>query len=218
MIERQIIGQKTREEQIEKFVNSFFGNLNCSKIDIQRTPLGERITVHSAKPGIIVGRRGANIKELTHLLKRRFSLENPQVEVVEVENPDLDASTVAKSLVLSFERFGAKRFKALAYRALENTMKAGARGVEIVISGRGVPGERAKSWRFSAGYLKKSGDISERFVDRCYENCNLKSGTIGIKVSILKPDVPLPDDIKIKRDSPDESDVGEVKNADSEKK
>lgn len=200
MIEKQIVAQKLKEKEIEEFIFSFLGKLSCSHINMQRTPLGEKITVYTSKPGLMVGRKGANIKNLTEILKTKFNMENPQLEVAEIQSPYLDAASVVRLLISGFERFGPKRFKAMAYTALENTMKAGARGIEIVISGRGVPGERAKSWRFSAGYLKKSGDISESFMDRCYEYSNLRSGTVGIKVSILHPDVALPDEIKIKEE------------------
>jgi len=195
MIERKIVAQKLKEKEIETFVFSFLGRESCSRIKMQRTPLGEKITIYTSRPGLIVGRKGGNIKKITETLKTRFNMENPQLEVAEVENPNLDAASISRALINSLQRFGAKRFKALAYRALENTMKAGAKGIEVVIGGRGVPGERAKTWRFTAGYLKKSGDISENFMDRSYEACNLRSGTIGIKVSILHPDVVLPDDI-----------------------
>ncbi|MBI5391724.1 30S ribosomal protein S3 [Candidatus Woesearchaeota archaeon] len=200
MIERQIINQRLKEKQIEEFVFSFLGRQSCSHIHIQRTPLGEKIIVQTAKPGLIVGKKGANIKSLTNTLRTKFHMENPQIEVEEIRNPYLDAASVARNLMSGFERFGPKRFKAMAYRAFEDTMKAGAVGIEIVISGRGVPGERAKSWRFSAGYLKKSGDISESFMDRAAEACNLRSGTVGVKVSILHPDVVLPDDIIYKEE------------------
>ena len=198
MIERQIVAQKLKVKQIEDFVFSFLGKLSCSHIKMQRTPLGEKISVHTSRPGLIVGKKGANIKILTDKLKTQFNMENPQLEVIEIQDPYIDAASVARSLISGFERFGAKRFKAMAYHALETSMRAGVRGIEIVISGRGVPGERAKSWRFSAGYLKKSGDISANYMDRCNESCNLRSGTVGIKVSILPPSVVLPDDVTFK--------------------
>src|SRR3989344_777901 len=150
MIEKQIVSQKMKEKQIEEYVFLFLGKVSCSHIKMQRTPLGEKISVYTSKPGLIVGRKGANIKILTEKLKTKFNMENPQLEVVEIQDPYLDASSVARVLISGFERFGTKRFKAMAYHALENSMKAGAKGIEIVIAGRGVPGERAKSWRFSA--------------------------------------------------------------------
>src|SRR3989338_7466561 len=164
MIERQIVAQKMREKEIENFVFSVFGRQSCSHIKMQRTPLGEKVSVYTSKPGLIVGKKGANIKKVTDLLKTKFNLENPQIEVVEIENPYLDSASVARNIANGFERFGPKRFKAMAYKALEDTMNAGAKGIEIVISGRGVPGERAKTWRFSSGYLKKSGDVSENYM------------------------------------------------------
>ena len=145
MIERQIVAQKIKEKEIEEFVFSYFGKISCSHIMMQRTPLGEKISVYTSRPGLIVGKKGANIKKITDLLKTKFNMENPQLEVVEITNPFIDAASVARSLISGFDRFGPKRFKAMAYRALSDALKAGARGIEIVIGGRGVPGERAKS-------------------------------------------------------------------------
>ncbi|HLC86144.1 MAG TPA: 30S ribosomal protein S3 [Candidatus Nanoarchaeia archaeon] len=214
MIERQIVAQKVREKQIEEYIFSIFGRQNCSHVKMQRTPLGEKISVYTSKPGLIVGKRGTNIKKVTDMLKTKFKMENPELEVVEIENPYLDAASVARNLINGFERFGPKRFKAMAYKALEDSIRAGAKGIEIVISGRGVPGERAKSWRFLSGYLKKSGDISESFMDRANEACNLRSGTVGIKVSILHPDVMLPDSITLRQEKKQEVQASEEKKED----
>ncbi len=198
MIERQIVAQKFNRHQIEEFIFSHLGKLSCSHLDLQRTPLGERVIVYTTRPGLIVGRKGANIKALTILLKEKFKMENPQIEVAEVVNAALDSVSVCKNIVSTFERFGPKRFKAIAYRALDELMKSGAKGAEIVVSGRGIPGVRAKKWRFFAGYLKKSGEIAQSHVDKAYEACYLKSGTIGIKVSILHPETILPDSVKLR--------------------
>ncbi len=210
MIEKQVVAQKLKEKEIEEAVFSSLGKLSCSHIKMQRTPLGEKISVFTSRPGLIVGKKGANIKMLTEMLKTKFNMENPQLEVVEIENPLIDAASVVRSLISGFDRFGPKRFKAMAYRAIEEALRSGAKGIEIVIGGRGVPGERAKSWRFSAGYLKKSGDISENFMDRAYESANLRSGTIGIKVSILHPDVVLPDDIDFKDEKKQVEEIKQV--------
>lgn len=198
MIERQIVAQKIKEREIQEFILNYLGSLSCSYIKMQRTPLGERIIVYTSKPGLIVGKKGANIKILTRILKEKYAMDNPQIEVGEIPNPNLDAASVAKNIVSGLLRFGTKKFKVLAYKALDNVIKSGALGAEIVVSGRGLPGERAKSWRFKAGYLKKSGDIAESFTDKSIEASNLRSGTVGVKVSILHPDIVLPDFIKIK--------------------
>src|SRR3989344_6099841 len=72
---------------------------------------------------------------------------------------------------------------------------------EIVIGGRGVPSSRARSWRFLAGHLKKSGDISENHMKRAIAVAHLKSGSVGVKVSILTADIKLPDDIRFASDN-----------------
>src|SRR3989338_3044030 len=82
----------------------------------------------------------------------------------------------------------------VGYKTLQSIINAGALGAEIKISGK-LPSKRAKSWRFSAGYLKKSGDISENFVKKCIGAAKLKAGTIGVQVSIMTPDIVLPDRI-----------------------
>ncbi len=198
MIERQVVQQRMKEKQVEEFITNFLAKASFSHLEFQRTPLGEKISIYTSRPGLVVGRRGSNIQELTNLLKEKFGLENPQIEVVEIENPNLSPHAVANRIVMLFQRFGPKRFKSIGYRVLEDIMKAGALGAEIVISGRGVPSTRAKSWRFKAGYLKKSGEISQSFVKRAFASADLPTGTIGIKVSILTPDVKLPDKITIK--------------------
>ena len=211
MIERQIVAQKMKRKQIEEYVFSYLGKLSCSKLDIQRTPLGDRVLIYSSKPGLVVGKKGESIKGLTIALKEIFNMDNPQIEVVDVENPDLDAVSMVKNMIGTFERFGPKRFKAIAYKALERIMKAGAVGAELVISGRGVPGERAKTWRFTAGYLCKSGDIAENYVDKADDSCYLRSGAVGIKVSILHPEIKLPDTINFKKIKVEEIIVEEKK-------
>ena len=125
-------------------------------------------------------------------------MENPQIEVAEINEVNLDPASVAQRIASYFERFGPKRFKLIGYKELQNIIDAGALGAEIVISGRGVPGARAKRWRFQAGHLKKSGNVSENYTKKAIAVANLKSGTIGIKVDILTPDVIMPDEIKIK--------------------
>jgi len=197
MIERQLIAQKMKEHLIAEVVFSHLGRLSCSHVELKRTPIGEKVIVYTSRPGLIVGRKGVNIKEITDILKNKLKMENPQLEVAEIERPELDATSIAKRMVGNFEKFGPKRFKAVAYKTLEGIIKSGALGAEIVISGRGIPGVRAKTWRFSAGYLKKAGDVSESQVDKAKEFCHLKSGAIGIKVKVLHPETILPDSVRI---------------------
>jgi len=199
MIERQVIKKKMKEYTIKEYMANKVGKTGYSHTEISKTPLGERVTIYTSAPGLIVGSKGKTIKELTAVLKRKFGLENPQIEVTEIDRPYLNPSSVAREIVNTFERFGPKRFKFTGYKTLETVMGAGARGAEIVISGRGIPSTRSKTWRFSAGHLKKSGNVAENLIAKGYVTAHLKSGSIGVKVSILHPGVDLPDEISLKK-------------------
>ncbi len=215
MIERKFVKQKLREFQIEEFISDNLKGAGHSKTRIQRTPLGEKVIVHASRPGLVVGRKGQNIKELTKVLKKKFKSENPQIEISEVEDVNLDANIVAERIANSLERFGASKFKGIGHKVMSDVMGAGALGIEIVISGK-IPSSRAKAWRFYQGYLKKCGDISIEGVNKAYSKAKLKVGIVGIKVKIMPPTVKLPDKIRLLDEI--EETVEEVKESSSENK
>ena len=198
MIERKFITQNIKEKLVQNFVAAHLERSGHSKIEIKRTALGEKIIIYTNRPGLIVGRKGENIKRLTLILKKKFDMENPEIEVAEITHPYLDPNSVADNIINTFDRFGPKRFKYIGYDTLSKIMRAGAIGAEILISGRGVPGARAKRWRFSAGYLKKSGNVSETKVLKSLAVANLRSGSVGVQVKIMPPNVKLPDRIILK--------------------
>lgn len=192
MIERKFVAQKLKEQQIQEYMASTLGKAGYSHTEIKRTPLGEKVIIYTTRPGLVVGKKGDNIKKLTMFLKKKFKMENPQIEIGDVENPSLDVNYIADRIAFNLERFGPKRFKSVGYKVLQDIIDAGAMGAEVVLSGK-IPSARARSWRFSAGYLKKSGEISLYKVKKAIIGVNLKSGTIGVKVSIMTPDIELPE-------------------------
>ena len=196
MIERQIVAQKKKEHQIQEMIAKNVKGSGYSHTKLQRTPLGEKIIIYAARPGLIVGRKGQNITKLTKNLKNSFELENPQIEINEIENINLDADVVAGSIAESLEKFGTGRFKGIMHKTMEEVMNAGALGIEIVISGK-IPGARAKSWRVYSGYLKKCGDIAITGVNKSKVRAVIKTGVVGVKVSIMPPDIKLPDNIQL---------------------
>ena len=196
MIERAIVEDNVKEFQIQEYVANQLRNVGHSHIKLQKTPLGEKIIIYASRPGLIVGRKGQNIKKLTEELKNNFKLENPQIEINEVENINLDSQIVAERIASSLEKFGIQRFKGVGHRVLTDVMNAGALGVEILMSGK-IPSSRAKRWRFYLGYLKKCGDIALTGVNTSYSVAGIKTGVIGIQVRIMPPQTKLPDDITI---------------------
>jgi small subunit ribosomal protein S3 len=196
MIEREFVKQKKKEHQIQEFISESLSNVGHSRTKMQRTPLGEKIIIFASRPGLVVGREGKNIKKITAALKKKFKLENPQIEIQEVENLNLDAQIVAERIASSLERFGPTRFKGVGHKVMQDVMDAGALGVEILIAGK-IPSARARNWRFYSGYLKKCGDIALSGVRTAYANAELKSGVVGIQVKIMPPETKLPDRITL---------------------
>ncbi len=225
MEEKKFIKLKKEEFGIKEYIKRDLGRGKISKLDIEYTPVGEKIIISTSKPGLVIGRGGGKIEDLTEVLRKRFKLENPHIEIKEIKNPLFDAQTVADEIALTLERIGNLKFKVTAYRKLQEVIAAGALGCEIRLSGK-LPSDRAKSWRFSEGYLKKAGD-STKEVDRAQSTALTKSGVIGVKVAIMPPWARIYDKIEInelvrqrikegiqKKEKPEEK----VKNKDGEKK
>jgi small subunit ribosomal protein S3 len=200
-----------KEVQIKEYLYSQLVKTGYSHTEIKRTPLGEKVIIYTTRPGLVVGKKGENIQRLTNTLKKRFKMENPQIEIGEIKNPSMDCYYMADKIITTLERFGAKRFKSIGYSSLQEIMDAGATGAEVIIGGRGVPSSRAKSWMFSAGYLKKSGDIKENYIPEAKAVANLKTGAVGVKVRILTPDIVLPDKIYTQKQETKEEEKEETK-------
>jgi len=195
-IERKFIQQNLKEFQIKEHIFNSLGKVGVAGVKLQRTPLGEKILVQCSKPGLVVGRGGSNIQKLTIELKQKFGLENPQIEIAELNNPMIEPDILAEMISNSLERFGSGRFKGVGHKAMSEAMRNGALGIEILISGK-IPSSRAKTWRFYNGYLKKCGDVAVEGVNIAYRIARLKTGVVGIKVSVMPSTTILPDRIDL---------------------
>jgi small subunit ribosomal protein S3 len=196
MLKQYFVKQAIKEMEIERFIKENFPMGDYSKIEIQRTPLGIKILIHTNKPGRIIGRSGRNINEMTDAIKQRFGLENPQLDVKAIRNPDLDAKIVAKQIASSLER--GFNFKKIGNLAIKRVMDAGAVGAEIIISGKFGKGKGMTS-KFIEGYLKHCGQPAKDLVDYGFEEANTKPGKIGIKVRIMKYFMDIDGELKTKR-------------------
>ena len=193
-VERTFIKLGLKRMELDEFLERELGRAGYGGADIRRIPTGTRVALYAERPGMVIGRKGKSIKHLTDELAQKFGLENPQVEVIELTKPELCAPIMAKRIAFALERgISARR---VGYTTLRRIMNAGARGAEIVIAGR-IAGERTRTKRFYQGYLSKAGEPAEKLVSHGYAMATLKPGIAGVKVLVMPPDVPLPDEIKI---------------------
>jgi small subunit ribosomal protein S3 len=192
--ERIFIKQGLKLAQLEEYLEKELERSGYEGVEIRRIPTGTRVALYVERPGMVIGRKGRSIKQLTDELAQKYGLENPQVEVVEIKVPELSAPVMAKRIAFALER--GINYRRVGYTALRRIMRAGARGAEIVISGK-LSGERSRTARFYDGYLKKAGEPASKFVSYGYAVAKLKPGVLGVKVRIMPPDVHLPDEIRL---------------------
>lgn len=195
MEEKKFVNFKKDELRVREYIKNALGKGRISAVVIEYTPVGEKIRVSTSRPGLVIGRKGEKIDELTRVLKRRFKLDNPHIEIVEITEPMLDAQLVADEIAVLLERKGSLKFKVIAYKTLQQIIKAGALGTEITLSGK-LPSDRARRWRFTHGYLKKTGEPA-KIVDRAQSQATTIAGVVGVQIAILRPDAVLSDQIKV---------------------
>ena len=210
MIERKFISEKVKERQVVNFIEDNIERSSYSHATLLKTPLGMKVVIHTSKPGLIVGQGGQNIRRIQSGLVKLFGFENPLVEVNEVRNSDLNAQIMSARIGYQLTRWGVQRFKKIGYNVLEKIMSAGAKGAEVSIRGK-VPGKRATAWNFRAGFLPKTGSVSDYDVDKGFTEVVLKPGVIGITVQILRSDVIMPDFVEVLSDVAFEAKVKPVK-------
>ncbi len=187
------VDYSVRKTKIEDFIKEYFPDESYSKIELERTPLGIKIVIHTDKPGRIIGVGGRKINEMTDRLKDEFKLENPQVDVKSIEKPDLDAKIVSKKITSALER--GYNYKKIGNIMLKRVMGAGAIGTEIVISGK-LGGSKGRTGKFKDGYLKHCGQPAKELVDYGFYEANTRPGKIGVQVRIMKSAPLIAEDIE----------------------
>ena len=173
-------------------VNSYFQRhekAGFGGLDFQRTPEGTKVTLSAERVGMVIGRKGKIINELQRRLQNDFNLENPRLEVAEIDNPALNAQVMASKLAGALER--GWYFRRAGHSSLLNIMDAGAKGCLVVLSGK-LTGSRNRTQKFQAGHIKYCGDTAIQFMDVGKAVCVKKLGTIGCTVAIMRPGVKLP--------------------------
>jgi len=195
-IERKFIKKALDDLRVKTFLRKELERAGVSSIEIQKTPIATRITLFVRKPGMVVGKKGAGIKDLCDQLEKNFAIENPQIEVVEVMQPSLDAQLVAEKVGKRLEV--KPNVKPILRFALQDIMTAGAIGAQIRAAGKIVgKGGKARVITVRAGYLKKSGDML-KIVREGHYVAHLKAGAVGITVKIVPPGAVFPDRIDVK--------------------
>ena len=194
MIEKDFVTEGLRRTKIDEYLEKELERAGYGGMEIQVTPLGTMVIVYAERPGMVIGRGGKTVRAITQNLKNNFDLDNPQVEVKEVDVPELNARIMASKIANMLQR--GMHFRRVAYSTIRRIMGAGAQGVEVTISGK-IRGSRSAVAKFTEGYIKKCGEPATRFVEEGFATAPLKPGVLGIVVRIMPPEAVLPDKVDI---------------------
>jgi small subunit ribosomal protein S3 len=192
---KYFIDQNSRRLKVDEFLARELNSAGYGGVEIRKMPMRTEVVIHASRPGVVIGRRGSKIRELTEILETEFGIENVQVEVSEIENPWLNAQVMASRLARQLER--GVRFRRMAYWILRRVMRAGALGCEIIVKGK-LSSRRARYQKFKQATVAKTGEPADTWVDEADDTAILKPGAIGIKVRIMRPEARLPGVIKVK--------------------
>jgi len=167
--------------ELNEYLSSSLTEAGYGGAEVQKTPIGTKITLFVIRPGLVIGRKGSGIRDLTSRLEQQFNLENAQVSVTEVTKPELNPHIMANRIAQLIERGTA--FRRASLWTINTIMGAGALGVEITISGK-LRGERAHFEKHTAGIIPKSGKFAEEVVRSSTNSMLTKMGLVGIKLKI----------------------------------
>jgi len=194
--ERKFIIENTKRLLIKEFLTKKIEGAGFGGMNIQRTPMGTRINIIVERPGMVIGKGGSKIKELTEDIKNKFNVENPQIEIKEAgSSASLNAQIMAEKLAEALER--GWHFRRAGHSSVRRIMQAGAKGCQIIIAGK-LTGARHRTEKFTKGHVKYCGETALQVMNIGYATAKLKAGVLGVKVRIMKPDAKLPDEITIK--------------------
>ena len=173
------------DQNIRKVLNKKYANCNISKIDIERTANRVVVDIHTSRPGVLIGNKGAGVEEIKKLVLSQTENKNVNINIKEVKKPDLDAMIVAQGVAQQLEK--RISFRRAMKQAMQKVMKAGAKGCKVQIGGRLDGAEIARSEHYQEGMLPLQTLRSD--IDYAYCTATTTYGVLGVKVWICKGEI-----------------------------
>lgn len=180
---RDSYGDQLLEDfKIRKYLESALENAEIAKIEIEKAGDSIRVVIYTARPGVVIGKKGQEIESLKRDLAKQLKKQNIEISVQEVKQPELDAQLVAKNIALQLEKRAS--YKKAMKRAAASAMRAGAKGIKIRCAGRLQGAEIARSEGIRIGSIPLHTLRSD--IDYGFAQAYTTYGVIGVKVWICK--------------------------------
>ena len=173
-----------KDIKIREYFDKNLKDAGIAKVEIERNNKRTEIVVHTSKPGVIIGRGGEEIEKLKKAVSKYVD-ENVQISIVDIKKPDLNAQLVANSIANQITNRAS--FRMAQKRAIRNIMKAGAKGVKTLVSGRLGGAEMARSEGYEEGMIPRHTLRAD--IDYATAEADTTYGKIGVKVWIYKGEI-----------------------------
>ena len=170
--------------QVRDFVKKHLANASVSRVDIERPAQTAKITIYTARPGIVIGKKGEDVEALRRILTKKMDIP-VQINIEEIRKPDLDAQLVADSVAQQLQR--RVMFRRAMKRAVQNAMRQGAEGIKVQVGGRLGGVEIARSEWYREGRVPLHTLRAD--IDYATSEATTTYGIIGVKVWIFKGEI-----------------------------
>ncbi len=173
--------------KVREYIRKKLANASVSQVDIERPAETARLTIHPARPGIVIGKKGEDVEKLRSALAKLMNLDQKlvQVNIEEIRKPDLDAQLVADGVAQQLQR--RVMFRRAMKRAVQNAMRQGAQGIKVQVGGRLGGAEIARSEWYREGRVPLHTFRAD--IDYATSEASTTYGVIGVKVWIFKGEV-----------------------------
>jgi len=175
--------------ELNEFLQRELGEDGYSGVEVRVTPVRTEVIIRATRTQNVLGEKGRRIRELTSLVQKRFNFPEGNVELYAERVHNRALSAIAQAESLRFKLIGGLAVRRACYGVMRYVMENGAKGCEIVITGK-LRAARAKAMKFRDGYMVKSGDAVNHYIDYATRHIQLKQGTLGIKIKIMYPHDP----------------------------
>jgi len=202
---RKFVNRGVFKAELNEFFTKELAEDGYSGVEVRVTPTRTEIIILATKTQQVLGEKGRRIRELTSVVQKRFDFDDDTVELYAEKVGTRGLCAVAQAESLKYKLLGGLPVRRACYSVLRFVMESGAKGCEIVVSGK-LRGQRAKAMKFVDGLMIHSGDPMNHYVQRAVKHVELRQGVLGIKVKIMLnwdasgktgPKKPLPDNVII---------------------
>jgi small subunit ribosomal protein S3e len=209
---RKFVGRGIFKAELNNFFTKELAEDGYSGVEVRVTPTRTEIIILATKTQQVLGEKGRRIRELTSVVQKRFNFDDDTVELYAEKVALRGLCAVAQAESLKYKLLGGLPVRRACYSVLRFIMESGAKGVEIIVSGK-LRGQRAKAMKFVDGLMIHSGDPINNYVQKAVKHVELRQGVLGIKIKIMLnwdpngktgPKKPLPDHVVISEPKPEE--------------